>query len=92
MVVIVTGYTLYVTSLYDVIFMFANQRFGEVCSHNVHIQGRRRSGREAVPSPRRAFCELSPSLQTKLQALPNWIMKYYRSVEFLSNFGMSSPH
>jgi len=31
MVVIVTGYTLFVTSQYDVIFTFANQRFGEVC-------------------------------------------------------------
>jgi len=29
--VIVTGYTLFVTSHYDVIFTFANQRFGEVC-------------------------------------------------------------
>jgi len=28
MVVIVTGYTLLVTSQYDVIFMFVNQRFG----------------------------------------------------------------
>jgi len=31
MVVIATEYTLFVTSQYDVIFMFANQRFGEVC-------------------------------------------------------------
>jgi len=31
MVVIVTGYTLFVTSQYDVIFTFANQRFGEIC-------------------------------------------------------------
>jgi len=48
MVVIVTEYTLFVTSWYDVIFTFANQRFGEVCGHNVHIQGPRgscRSGR-----------------------------------------------
>jgi len=30
MVVIATGYTLFVTSQYDVIFTFANQRFGEV--------------------------------------------------------------
>jgi len=29
--------------------------------------------------------------QTKLQATPNWIMKHYKSVEFLSNFRMSSP-
>jgi len=35
--VIVTGYTLFVTSQYDVIFTFANQRFGEVCWHNMHI-------------------------------------------------------
>jgi len=34
MVVIVTGFTLFVTSQYDVIFTFANQRFGE---HNMHI-------------------------------------------------------
>jgi len=45
MVVIVTGYTLFVTSQYDVIFTFANQCFGEVCWHNMHIQGRRNSGR-----------------------------------------------
>jgi len=31
MVVIVTGYALFVTSQYDVIFKFVNQRFGEVC-------------------------------------------------------------
>jgi len=30
MAVIVTGYTLFVTLQYDVIFTFANQRFGEV--------------------------------------------------------------
>jgi len=30
-VVIVTGYTLFVTSQYDAIFTFANQRIGEVC-------------------------------------------------------------
>jgi len=45
MVVIVAGYTLFVTSRYDVIFTFASQRFGEVCWHNMHIQGRRSSGR-----------------------------------------------
>jgi len=44
MVVIVTGYTLFVTSQYEVIFTFANQRFGKVCRHNMHIQGRRGSG------------------------------------------------
>jgi len=38
MVVIVTGYTLLVTSQYDFIFTFANQRFGEVW-HSLHIQG-----------------------------------------------------
>jgi len=37
MVVIVTRYTLFVTSHYDVMVMFANQRFGEVCWHNMHI-------------------------------------------------------
>jgi len=31
MVAIVTEYTLFVTSQYDVIFTFRNQRFGEVC-------------------------------------------------------------
>jgi len=51
MVVTVPGYALFVTSQYDVIFTFANQRFAEVCSHNMHIQGRQSSGREAVPSP-----------------------------------------
>jgi len=34
--VIVTGYSLFVTSEYDFIFTFANQRFGEGCSHNMH--------------------------------------------------------
>jgi len=29
--VIVTGYTLFVTSQYDVMFTFANQRYDEVC-------------------------------------------------------------
>jgi len=45
MVAIVTGYTLFMTSRYDVIFKFAYQRFGEVCWHNVRIQGRRSSGK-----------------------------------------------
>jgi len=31
MVVIVNGYTQFVTSQYDVIFTFAHQRFGEGC-------------------------------------------------------------
>jgi len=31
MVVFVTGHKLFVTSQHDVIFLFANQRFGEVC-------------------------------------------------------------
>jgi len=35
MVVIVNGYTLFVTSQYGVIFTFANQRFGEVCRQNL---------------------------------------------------------
>jgi len=48
MVAIVTGYTLFVTSQYDVIFTFANQCFGEVCGHNLHILGRRNSGRAGV--------------------------------------------
>jgi len=30
-VVIATGYTLFVTSQYDAIFKFANQPFGDVC-------------------------------------------------------------
>ena len=66
MVVIVTRFTMFVTSQYDVIFTFVNQRFGEVCWHNVHVQGRRSRGREAVPAPRRAFCGLCPP-QWKLQ-------------------------
>jgi len=37
--------TLFVTSQCDVIFTFANQRFGEVCWHDMHIQGRRSSCR-----------------------------------------------
>jgi len=44
-VVIVTRYTLFVASQYDVISTFADQRFDEVCWHNMHIQGRRSSGR-----------------------------------------------
>jgi len=35
-VVIVTGYTVFVTLWYDVVFTFANQRFGDVCWHNMH--------------------------------------------------------
>jgi len=31
MVVIVIGYALFVTSQFDVMFTFVNQRFGEVC-------------------------------------------------------------
>ena len=34
---IVTGYTLFVTSQYDLIFTFPNQRLGEVCWHNMQI-------------------------------------------------------
>jgi len=34
--VIVTGYTLFVTSQYDIVFTCANQRFGEVFWHNMH--------------------------------------------------------
>ena len=45
MVVIVTRYTLFVSSQYDVIFTFAIQNSGEVCWHNVQIQGRWNSGR-----------------------------------------------
>ena len=37
MVVIVSGFTLFVTSHNDVIFTFATQDFGEVCGHNMHI-------------------------------------------------------
>jgi len=39
-----------------------------------------------VPSPRGG---LAP--ETKLQAPPNWNMKHYKSVEFLSIFRVSSP-
>jgi len=42
---LVTGYTLFVTSQYEAILTFANQRFGEVCWHNMHIEGHRSSGR-----------------------------------------------
>jgi len=35
MVVICICYGLFVTSQFDVIFMFPNQRFGEVCWHNI---------------------------------------------------------
>ena len=73
MVVILIRFTMFVTSQYDVIFTFANERFGEVCWHNVHIQGRRSSGREAVLPPRRAFCGLIPPM--KAPKLPNGIMK-----------------
>jgi len=37
MVDICIGCTLFVTSRSDVIVMFLNQRFGEVCWHNMHI-------------------------------------------------------
>ena len=37
MMVIVAGYTLFVTSQYDIIFTFANQRSGEVYWHIMHI-------------------------------------------------------
>jgi len=37
MVVICIWCALFVTSQYDVIVMFPNQRFGEVCWHNMHI-------------------------------------------------------
>ena len=36
MVVICIWCALFVTSQFDVIFMFPNQRFGEVCWHNIH--------------------------------------------------------
>ena len=42
-----------------------------------------------VPSPWGASVGLYP--QTKLQAPPNWNVKHYKSVEFLSIFRMSSP-
>ena len=89
LVIIVTGYKLFVTSQYDVIFTFAKQRFSEVCWHNMNIPGRRSSGREAAPSPPGAFGGLAP--HTKLQDPSNWNMKHYKSVEFLSNFRMSTP-
>jgi len=37
MVVIVAGHTLFVASQRDVIFTFANQRFGEAYFHNMRI-------------------------------------------------------
>jgi len=37
MVVICIWCTLFVTSQFDVVFTFPNQRFGEVCWHNMHI-------------------------------------------------------
>jgi len=37
MVVISIWCALFVTSQFDVIFMFPNQRFGEVCWYNMHI-------------------------------------------------------
>jgi len=38
-----------VTLQYDVIFTFANQHFGDVCWHNMHIQDAGATvGREAV--------------------------------------------
>jgi len=36
-VVIYIWCALFVTSQFDVIFMFPNQRFGQVCWHNMHI-------------------------------------------------------
>ena len=38
MVVICIWCALFVTSQFDVIVMFPNQRFGEVCWHNTHIR------------------------------------------------------
>ena len=43
---LVTGYTLFVSSPYYVIFTFANQRFCEVCWRNMNIQGCQSSGRQ----------------------------------------------
>jgi len=37
MVVICIWCARFVTSQFDVIFIFPNQRFGEVCWHNVHF-------------------------------------------------------
>jgi len=37
MVVIVTGYTLFLTWRYDVVFTLENQRFGKVSWLNMHI-------------------------------------------------------
>ena len=85
MVVIVIGYTLFVTSQYDVSFTFANHCFGEVCWHSMHIKG----AGAAVGMQSRRHGGLAP--QTKLQDPSNWIMKPYKSVEFLSNFRISSP-
>jgi len=38
MVIICIWCALFVTSQYDVIFLFPNQRFGEVSCHNMHIR------------------------------------------------------
>jgi len=38
MVVIFIWCALFVTSQFDVVFIFPNQRFGEVCWHNMHIR------------------------------------------------------
>ena len=71
-VVIVTGYTLSVTSQYDAVFTFANKRFGEVCWHNMHIQGRQSSGREAVPSPRGLLGISTPKQSAKTHQIELW--------------------
>ena len=73
MVVIVTGYTLFVTSQYDVIFTFANQRFGEICWHNMHVQGRQSSGR-AGSSPIATWGFWGFISPNKTPSPLNWIM------------------
>jgi len=43
----------------------------------------------SVPSPRGDLVGLAP--QTKLQAPPNWNVKHYKLVEFLSNLNVKPP-
>ena len=80
MVVIVTGYTMFVTSQYDVISTFANQRFGKVCWHNTHIKGRRGSGRAG-----RALKKLRKTENLKKQKKSLQIMFFFCSSTMLTS-------
>ena len=55
-----------------------------LCSTNIQ-----RTNIFTSPVATGGFWGLAPP--NKLQASPNWIMKHYKSVKFLSNFRMSSP-